>query len=78
MKRYIVYAGVAAVVVGMALGLWHRSHRRPHGPPPDVRLERQLGRLGLITHADLQALLNQVTDLETQIDRIAAQRQSKE
>ena len=47
MKRYIIYAGVAAVVVGMALGLWHRSHRRPHGPPPDVRLERQLGRLGL-------------------------------
>ena len=46
--------------------------------PAENAMNDQFNRLGLITHADLQALLNQVTDLETQIDRIAARRQSKE
>ncbi len=47
MKRYIVFAGVAAVAAGMALGLWQRSRRPASGPPPDIRLERRLGKLGL-------------------------------
>ena len=45
--------------------------------PAESIVNEQLGRLGLVTHADLQALLNQVSDLEQQIDQIAVRRQSK-
>lgn len=43
-----------------------------------AELNRQLNRRGLFTHADLQALLKQMTELEKQIDQIAAQHQSKD
>lgn len=36
--------------------------------------QTELSRLGLLTHHDLETLLQQVTELERQIDQLAAQR----
>jgi Spy/CpxP family protein refolding chaperone len=47
MKRSIVYAGAGAIVALIALGAWQHFRRPPFGLPPEVRLERRLGRLGL-------------------------------
>ncbi len=43
-------------------------------PPMLDELQSELSRRGLPTHRDLETLLQQVTELEKQIDRIAAQR----
>ena len=43
-------------------------------PPMLGELQSELSRRGLPTHHDLEVLLQQVTELEQQIDRIAAQR----
>ncbi len=52
--------------------------RRKTAPiaPPQIRpeIQNELSRLGLLTHRDFEVLLQQVTELEQQIDRIAAQR----
>jgi polyhydroxyalkanoate synthesis regulator phasin len=55
------------------------AKRRRTAPPevtPQVsdELQKELSRLGLLTHRDLETLLQQVTELERQIDQIAAQR----
>jgi polyhydroxyalkanoate synthesis regulator phasin len=55
------------------------AKRRRTAPPevtPQVsdELQKELSRLGLLTHRDLEMLLQQVTELERQIDQIAAQR----
>jgi polyhydroxyalkanoate synthesis regulator phasin len=42
-------------------------------PVPD-EVQRELSRRGLPTHHDFEALLQQVTELEQQIDQIAAER----
>jgi hypothetical protein len=42
--------------------------------PAQNTLNEQLSRRGLVTHADLQALMKQVGDLEKQIDQIVTQR----
>jgi polyhydroxyalkanoate synthesis regulator phasin len=43
-------------------------------PQASDELQRELSRLGLLTHHDFEKLLQQVTELEQQIDQIAAQR----
>lgn len=43
-------------------------------PPSSPEAQTELSRLGLPTHRDFETLLQQVTELEQQIDRIAAQR----
>jgi hypothetical protein len=42
--------------------------------PIPAELQSELSRRGLPTHHDLEALLQQVTELEQQIDRLAAER----
>ncbi len=57
-----------------------REAQRRRAAPPEVapqlshELQRELSQLGLPTHRDFEALLQQVTDLEQQIDQLAAQR----
>ena len=41
-----------------------------------TELNQQLSQLGILTHTDLQALLQHLTELEQQIDQITARRQS--
>jgi hypothetical protein len=53
--------------------------KRRRTPPETVpyinhELQGELSRLGLPTHHDFETLLQQVTELEQQIDQIAAQR----
>ena len=54
--------------------------KRRRAAPPEVapqispEVQSELSRLGLPTHHDFQTLLQQVTELEQQIDQIAAQR----
>jgi|GEM_PF-4018756 len=54
--------------------------QRRRTAPPDVvpqishELQSELSRLGLPTHHDFAALLQQVTELEQELDQIAAQR----
>ena len=52
--------------------------RRPAAPktalPMLDELQSELSRRGLPTHHDLELLMQQVTELEQQIDKIAAQR----
>jgi polyhydroxyalkanoate synthesis regulator phasin len=56
----------------------HDTPRRAapaHVPPRSSHeLQSELSRLGLPTHHDFEMLLQQVTELEQQIDQIAAQR----
>ncbi len=51
-----------------------RAAPQKTAPPILDELQRELSRRGLPTHHDLETLLQQVTELEQQIDRIAAQR----
>ncbi len=58
---------------------WTEAKRRRAVSPETTlhisdELLRELSRRGLPTHHDFEALLQQVTELEQQIDRIAAQR----
>ena len=54
--------------------------KRRRAAPPEVaqqsshQLQNEFSRLGLPTHHDFATLLQQVTELERQIDRIAAER----
>lgn len=48
--------------------------RRAAPPQISHELQSELSRLGLPTHHDFETLLQQVTELEQQIDQIAAQR----
>jgi hypothetical protein len=47
---------------------------RPATPLVSQETHHELSRLGLPTHHDFELLLQQVTELEQQIDRLAAQR----
>jgi polyhydroxyalkanoate synthesis regulator phasin len=57
-----------------------QAEARRRAAPPEAapqatdEWQNELSRLGLPTHRDLEALLQRVTELEQQIDRIAAQR----
>jgi polyhydroxyalkanoate synthesis regulator phasin len=55
------------------------AQQRRIAPPEKVpqighEVQNELSRLGLPTHHDFETLLQQVTELEQQIDRLAAQR----
>ena len=46
-------------------------------PPISPEVQNELSRLGLLTHRDFERLLQQATELEQQIDRIAAERAAR-
>ena len=50
------------------------ARRRRAEPQTRDEWQNELSRLGLLTHRDLEALLQQVAELEQQIDQIAARR----
>ena len=56
----------------------NESGRRRAAPKTTLpmldEVQSELSRRGLLTHHDFEALLQQVTELEQQIDRIAAER----
>ncbi len=65
----------SAVVEQAQTEAGRRRAAPPNTAPPILdELQRELSRRGLLTHHDLETLLQQVTELEQQIDRIAAQR----
>ncbi len=55
-----------------------RDARSAAAPSGGDELQDELARRGLPTHDDLAALLQKVTELEQQIDQIAAQRTAAE
>ena len=57
-----------------------QTEAKRRAAPPEIvaqasdEWQNELSRLGLLTHRDLETLLHQMTELERQIDEIAAQR----
>ena len=63
------------VVLERAQSEAKRRRATPEGTPQiSHEVHSELSRLGLPTHHDFEMLLQQVTDLEQQIDQLAAQR----